>query len=267
MNIYATGTSGTIGRHLSKSTVAFSEDLSGNVISLPQGILRNQGIFIHLAGIVGPKAVEMNPSYAFKVNVAAVEKIGKQLLKSNFRKLLFVSTSHVYKRSNVPIDETYETEPQNVYSEQKLQAEAALSDIFSHSPDRLSIVRVFSVLDWDVEPFTLGGGIKKLADPRSSYLLANCDDVRDFLTPKTIASLLESIGKVDELWGVINLCSSKGRSVGEAARLMLQARGIPVPENRLLSGNSTNPYVVGDNSKLGSYLPGADFNWSPHGYV
>ena len=68
--------------------------------------------------------------------------------------------------------------------EQKLKAEQGISQIFNDSPEKLCIVRVFSVLDWDVADFTLGGGIKKLILPDSDFtwLIVDMSDLGSDLT-------------------------------------------------------------------------------------
>ena len=119
------------------------------------------------------------------------------------------------------------------------------------------------MLDWDVAPFTLGGGIAKLSDKNSDFVLRNGDDVRDFLTPRSIAYILEKLIEEHPLPTVINLCSGAGIAVADAARRMLSDSGYEIPIHRILPGNSANPYMVGDNSKLRKVLQNIDLGWSP----
>jgi hypothetical protein len=44
-----------------------------------------------------------------------------------------------------------------------------LLELFERDLTKLCIVRVFSVLDWDVAPFTLGRAIAKLIDDNSKF--------------------------------------------------------------------------------------------------
>ena len=71
-------------------------------------------------------------------------------------------------------------DPVGAYAEQKIEAEQAVVEVFKETPEKLCIVRVFSVLDWDVADFTLGRAIKNLTIPSSNFKLPNSDDVRDF---------------------------------------------------------------------------------------
>jgi nucleoside-diphosphate-sugar epimerase len=153
--------------------------------------------------------------------------------------------------------------PSNVYAEQKLEAEKEISLIFQDCLEKLCIVRVFSVLDWDVAEFTLGGGIKKLISDDSDFKLNFVDDIRDFLTPYSIANSLISITKEALLTGIVNLSTGVGLTVKDAAKIMLEGSGYKLPANRIISGNSDYPHVVGDNSKLKAALPDLNLKWSP----
>jgi nucleoside-diphosphate-sugar epimerase len=263
VTIYATGTSGTIGKHLQDKVEQLKIELGTQDFELPAQVYESDNCLLHLAGLVGPQLVEKDPEYSYRVNVASTERLGRQFLKSSSSRLIYVSTSHVYQTSLNVIKESDPVLPQNKYAQQKREAEAALLDIFSQAPERLCIARVFSVLDWDVAPFTLGGGIAKLSDKTSSYVLNNCDDVRDFLTPQTIAGVLLNISGCHDLSGIVNVCSSQGTTVGDAARRMLTGSEIEVPEDRMKPGFSFNPYVVGDNSKLLAAIPSLDLSWAP----
>ena len=90
--------------------------------------------------------------------------------------------------------------------------------------------------------------------------------MRDFLTPKLIAHILMKIAHNASIFGIVNLSSMRGTTIREAARKMLTESGFEFPSARMLSGNSTRPYMVGDNSKLISYFPNLKLNWQPSIY-
>jgi nucleoside-diphosphate-sugar epimerase len=263
MTIFATGITGTIGRHLRDSAISLNLDLASKYSKFEEKLFKPGDSYLHLAGIVGPANVEKDPGYSFRVNVEGVIQLGEEFLKSSYGKFVFVSTSHVYSASECPISETHLTNPRNLYSQQKLIAELALLEMFSASPDRLCVVRVFSVLDWDVAPFTLGGGIRKLMDEKSDYVLTNCDDIRDFLTPRKIAETLARICETPALSGLVNLCSGEGITVGQAAKEMLGPNMSLQALARMRAGQSDCPTIVGDNTKLRKALPDLDLRWSP----
>jgi UDP-glucose 4-epimerase/GDP-4-dehydro-6-deoxy-D-mannose reductase len=261
--LYSTGLSGTIGKHLPSDVRALNINLASNKSYFNELELEENSNILHLAGIVGPTEVTRDLQDSQNVNIRGTKLLAKHFLANCEGIFTYVSTSHVYAPSEELISETSPLAPSNVYAEQKLQAEIELQSIFAQYPERLCIIRVFSVLDWDTAPFTLGGGIRKLAEKSSDFVLNNASDVRDFLTPRAVARALHEITTKNRISGVLNLCSGVGTSVGSAARRMLSEGGIEVNENRFSWGNSSNPFVVGDNSRLKSAMPHLDLTWMP----
>ena len=261
--LYSTGLTGTIGKHLPDDVRAINIDLTSNGPAFNELNLEKESNILHLAGIVGPTEVSRDIQHSQNVNIRGTKLLAEQFLVSCEGIFTYVSTSHVYAPSEELISETSALAPSNIYAEQKLQAEIELQTIFAQHPERLCIVRVVSVLDWDTAPFTLGGGIRKLAEKSSDFVLNNASDVRDFLTPRTVARALHEITTKDRISGILNLCSGVGTSVGSAAKRMLSEAGIEVDENRFSWGNSSNPFVVGDNSRLKSAMPHLDLIWKP----
>jgi UDP-glucose 4-epimerase/GDP-4-dehydro-6-deoxy-D-mannose reductase len=259
--LYSTGVRGTIGKHLPTAVIPIKLDLSLEKKNFAGLHFESNSNLLHLAGIVGLSEVSKNIEYARSVNVEGTKNLAQEFIKKCDGVFYFVSTSHVYSPSNEIIEETNPVTAANIYAEQKLEAETLLQELFKLQPDRLCIIRIFSVLDWDVAPFTLGGAIKKLTD--SDFTLTNSSDVRDFLTPKTIGNALYEIATGPFQIGMINLCSSSGISVGEAAKRMLRESGFDVDESKFSWDSGTNPYVVGDNSRLKSIHPNLELSWEP----
>jgi nucleoside-diphosphate-sugar epimerase len=261
--IFATGKTGTIGKYFDKNVLDLKINLAGMsksnyVFALDQG-----DIVIHAAGIVGNTLINADPKRAYDINVVGTKRLAEHALKSNVTKFVYISSSHVYAHSDNKLDELSPTDPTTIYAEQKLKSEEELLGIFRNDLSKLCIIRVFSVLDWDVKDFTLGGGIKKLTIPDSNYSLNNTLDVRDFLTPKQIAKAIVSISTHDQLSGIVNLCSGIGIPIEVAAQIMLSGRNFKLPEDRIERTNSQVPFLVGDNYRLISYLPNLDLVWKP----
>ena len=259
--IYATGVSGTIGRHLPTDVIPVNLNLSSNKEEFASVDFERNANLLHLAGVVGPSAVLRDIGYARSVNIDGTEYLAQEFLKKCDGIFYYISTSHVYAPANNLLSESSPLSPANIYAEQKLEAETLLESIFALEAHRLCIIRVFSVLDWDVAPFTLGGAIRKLID--SDLILSNSSDVRDFLTPKSIAAAVYAIATAQTQSGIINLCSASGISVGEAAKKMLRESGFEVAEERFSWESGPNPYVVGDNSRLKSLHPHLSLSWQP----
>jgi nucleoside-diphosphate-sugar epimerase len=261
--IYTTGSSGTIGKHLPTGVRSIALDLSSeNQKFTTLGFETNSNL-LHLGGVVGPSEVLNDVEYARSVNIRGTSLLAQEFRRKSSGVFYFISTSHVYAPSSNLISEEAALAPSNLYAKQKLEAEALLQDIFELEPRRLCIVRVFSVLDWDVAAHTLGGALRKVVQLDPDFKLSNCSDVRDFLTPKSVALALSEIAAANTQSNVLNLCSGVGISVGEAARRMLSESGFEIPEEKFLWGQSTNPYLVGDNSRLLSLHPTLKLTWHP----
>lgn len=258
--IFATGKSGTIGRYLPKEVEYFGLDLSSKIL---EDRFEPDSDLIHLAGIVGNKAVTSDLGKSAKINVEGTAWLAERFLEQSSGVFYYISSSHVYSPSESKITESHPIMPNNNYAEQKLRAETELKSLFATIPNRLSVIRVFSVLDWETSDETLGGGIRKLADKDAQYVMNSADDIRDFLTPRKIADVLYRIAINGQCPRVLNLCSGNGTTVGYAARRMLSESDFDVPEERILGGNSINPIVVGDNSELIKLLPRLDLSWQP----
>ncbi len=261
--LFSTGVSGTIGKHLPKDVIPIRVNLATKDRLIRKIELDNDSNLIHLAGIVGPSEVLKDIKYARAVNIDGTENLVTGFLDKSQGNFYYISTSHVYRFSSTPISESSLVGPTNIYAEQKLETELLLQKIFKPFPERLTIIRVFSVLDWDVAPYTLGGAIRKLTHTHSDFILANASDVRDFLTPKTIAQTIYEIAAKGTQFGVVNLCSGTGISVGNAAKIMLIGSKFEIPESKFSWVQSANPYIVGDNTRLLSRHPSLQLTWKP----
>lgn len=265
LRILATGTTGTIGKHFFGAT-PLPVNLLDTFNSIEQSLFTPSSVILHAAGIVGDKNVSKDINNSRKINIEGTRTLAKISQDKAVARFVYVSSSHVYAPSNSLLSESSEISQAGPYAEQKFEAEQVLVDVFKDTPDKLCIVRVFSVLDWDVADFTLGGAIRNLLISNSDNKLLNSDDIRDFLTPKLVANVLMKIANNESTSGIINLSSMRGTTILEAARKMLTESGFEFPSERVLSGNSTRPYMVGDNSKLISYFPNLKLNWQPSVY-
>jgi len=258
---YATGTSGTIGRYLPRKFHRVNADLSSEN-SINKIAFEKNSRVLHLAGIVGTEQVKKDVDLAYRVNVQGSLRLAQKFLDSDGDLFVYVSSSHVYQGSEERIIEESPINPLSTYAEQKVAVEVGLQEMFSECAGKLSIVRVFSILDWDTKPFTLGGAVKKIRDQQDGVYIRNSDDVRDFTTPRNAAVVLQTITDI-RLNGITNLCSGIGRSVSAAVTEMLKSSSCEVPDGVIIPGNSDIPYLVGNPSRLTSAVPYIKLNWEP----
>jgi nucleoside-diphosphate-sugar epimerase len=264
--IFATGTSGTIGKHFGSRVSKIAIDLENMEKSFTIPDLESKDSILHTAGIVGSINVSAIPDKSHAINVVGSSKLAKYARDKNINRFVFVSSAHVYTSSDLILDENSSIGPITMYAKQKLEAERNIIKIFEGVQEKLCIVRIFSVLDWDVSDFTLGGAIKQLTELNSQSILRNIDDVRDFLTPNQVANALIAIVNEPSLAVIVNLCSGVGTSVLNATQKMCESSGVKFPAERMMKGNSDNPYMVGSNLKLTSHIPGLDLNWTPSNF-
>jgi nucleoside-diphosphate-sugar epimerase len=263
MRVIVTGHTGTIGKHLSDEFIKSGISLMN--VSETLGAKSNyaDAAIIHLAGIVGPAQVAHDLTKSYEVNVINTLEFAQKSLELGVTRFVFASTSHVYAKFSGAISEDHMIEPQNLYAEQKVQAEIGLKNLFLSSPAELVILRIFSVLDWDCKDYTLGGLFRRIAGGDENLSIRNADDERDFLTPKSIAKIIEKITFQAGMSGVWNLSSGTPVSVREAAIRMLTDTLGEKLSDRMISGQSDSPRIIGNNQKLHKALPEADLSWTP----
>lgn len=261
--VYGTGLTGTIGRFLPKSYIDLNIRLESDFNLNHVDTLEDSSI-IHLGARVGSSLVEGDLSYSHLVNVDGSIRLGSEALERNVRKFLYISSSHVYEPTSIRIDESMPTKPWSNYGLQKLQAENALRNIFRNFPEKLLILRVFSLLDWEMPYGTLGYLIEKIAIGKSNGIVNFSDDIRDFLAPYQVANLISKIVGTSE-YGTYNICSGEGRSIHDAAiRMMSSASEYSFElRKRLIKGNSAVPNIVGNNSNFQKVFSLTIPSWSP----
>lgn len=260
--IFATGTTGTIGQYLRNCARPMHIKLERD-FELPTDLLASADFaLIHLAAIVGERAVTKNIELAHQINVTATRRLAEKCIESGVKKFVYVSTSHVYRSSVNVLDENCETYPNTKYSEQKRLAEIAVLDAFKEMPERLVVARIFSILDWGTPEFTLGGAVLKLLNGEINNINSGLD-LRVFLTPQKVACILMEVAKCDQLFGIVNICGSNPISIAEAVGRMLSESGRPDLIARVISETSSNPIIVGSNKKLLEALPHLELSWTP----
>jgi nucleoside-diphosphate-sugar epimerase len=262
MKVIATGLSGTIGKKVDKDiepaqVVLGSEKLSDYFISNHTPVT-----LIHLGGIVGEAKVSEDLTYSKLINVDETFKLACEVIENFGGRFIHISSSHVYGPAQSALSEISPYNPQSNYATQKMLAEQLLLNHFGENHEKLLILRVFSVLGWDVSGFTLGGAVNRILSG-SSELVTNSDDVRDFMTPTSIAKSISVIAKDSQISGIFNLCVGQGITVGEAVRSMFKVKNFQEHPNQIQRGTSSAPQIIGDNTKLMKTGIDLDLKWDP----
>lgn len=263
MKVFATGASGVIGRYLpeSVSPLSYSRFLG----DWPAGINPElQGAtVIHLAGIVGERAVRTDEKEARWVNVLSLPGFVQWCAASGVERIVYVSSGHVYGGNHcIPIPETTPVSPVNRYGELKAEAEGVIELQASRLGLPFGILRPFSILGQDMPPFSLYGAIQRAA--QGGEMLAFSEDVRDFADPRDLAGAIHqaatSTGLFDQK--IVNICTGNQTSVRQAAEALSKTWGADVHALKFDGNTSTFPYLVGDPTRMLSAL-GSGTNLRP----
>ena len=262
MRLIATGLSGTIGRKLDKDIWPAQLVLGSGKLSdhFDKRILPIS--LIHLGGIVGEPKVSLDLSHSKNINVNETLKLAQEVVEDFKGRFIHISTSHVYGPEQSALSEKSPYNPQSNYALQKMLAEKSLLDYFGENHPDLVILRVFSVLGWDMADFTLGGAVKRILSG-SNESISNSDDVRDFMTPTSVARAISVIARDTQFSGVYNLCTGTGITVGEAVRSMFKIKNFQERPNQIQLGKSNAPQIVGDNKKIINTRLDLDLKWDP----
>jgi len=265
---FATGTSGTIGRYLQREVTPIrvnllnEKEIKNWFLNSKRSVIDSQ--LIHLAGIVGANAASRNPLLSEQINVSATVSLAENFLNNGGGRFIFVSSSHVYRWKESLISEEDPLEPQTLYAEQKLRAEVNLLELFNGHLQKLLILRVFSILDFDGKPYTLGGRVATSVRNQTPLFVENANEVRDFLTPTSVANILHDCSTHASLSGIFNICTQKATSVREAILQMI-SQAPQFHEKVHFVDSQTPTTIIGSNHKLLNLMPNlsSKLNWSP----
>ena len=259
MTVYATGKTGTIGRKLSNQVKNLEIDLAEDSSTWDFRKINETSSVIHLAGVVGEAAVRSDLEYSKKINVEATKQLANILCEKHISQLTYVSTAHVYGYSENELDESSALNPIGHYSEQKLNAENILLNIFKNSSTKLVIIRVFSLLDYGMKSSTLGGAVEELLNGQIRKI-ENGDDIRDFLTPVQVARIIENISVSNMRYSIYNVCSGAGLTVRQAVQFMTNEKFANINKH-INSNNTPISKIVGRNQRLRESFPDLDVTW------
>lgn len=259
--IYFTGKSGTIGQHISDDLVPISINLASEYKDFQSLNFKSNDSVLHLAGIVGNQKVGKDIQFAKKVNVDGTIKLAKTAIAKNVSKFVFISSSHVYAPTDDDISESHQISSKSHYSAQKIDAENLLFKEFEDFPEKLLVVRLFSILDLNTSEESLGGAIRRIKTGQSESLISNPDHIRDFLTPRQAAKALELMTRNPNMHGLVNLCTGEGTTIKEATLRLMELNNSDYHDRLFESSKGAASRMVGSNNKLIKLDPNLQLRW------
>lgn len=251
--LVVTGSTGSIGRHIPQSFVPL-RTLNRQIDDIIRELRSLLSVYtvdlLHLAAVVGENKFIENKAQALHVNITLTEKLATEILHTANSRFHLVSSGHVYGSYSFPCLESFQCNPLSLYAGSKYRAEVLSLDIFRNDLDRLRIYRTFSVLGRNLSSDSLYGAIMRCVASLGKFRIANSDDIRDFLSPTQVATLLSKliVSKSDK--SIINVCSGIPRTVREACLEFARVENLNSDVLCFDSGVSRIPYLVGDPSLL-----------------
>jgi nucleoside-diphosphate-sugar epimerase len=255
LGIAATGTSGSIGRHL-QGVDPLNFRLPNKEINMQNELVRvNCTTLIHLAAITNPELVAKDVARSDSINVDSSVSLIRAFIKVGGKRFIFASTSHVYGPQMIGhfSSESDNPNPISLYSQQKLRAERAITEIAEQNEIDLIIVRIFSVFGPSMAQYYLAGTVLNQLGKRVSYpTISNSEDVRDFSQPSWVAKKLKEFCGLEKSGTLVcNIASGTPTSIREK---VLQEN--PNWPSASFDGRQSNlPWLVGSNLRLKELLP------------
>lgn len=244
MTIYLTGSTGSVGRHLS-----YLKSLNVNLLEHEKNIRKElskcrPNVVIHLAAITDHKEIDKNPELSREVNVVGTKKLFDAFLSSGGKKFVFISSGHVYGKTEFGtyLTETDDINPISNYAAQKAEAESYLLEKSKESDVQIVILRVFSVAGPNMANHYFAS---KILNSQSFEPVHNALDVRDFLPVSMAAKMIYSAAETSkDLPAILNVCS------GVPVRIKDKIFDLnPTwPPNTFIDSHSELPWLVGNPS-------------------
>ena len=187
----------------------------------------------HLAAVSAVGASWSDPRDAFEVNVLGSYNIFEAVMKMTFPpRILNVSTSQVYARSESPLKETDRVSPDNPYAATKAMAELLTVQYTRSSSGGITTVRPFNHTGPGQLPiFVLSSIAKQFAEIKLGVrppvlALGNIDAKRDFTDVRDVVRAYKMVIDSGIPGEVYNVCSGTAVGLREVVDLFRKSTGI-----------------------------------------
>lgn len=228
MRIGLTGARGVLGRRLVDALTGLENEVlpyPGDVrdANAVQGWVDGLDVVVHAAALVPVTTVKDRLDDAISVNVGGTANIAKSAARTPGCRMVYLSSSHVYKPQSEPLPEEAQTGPTSHYGLTKLQGEAWVQSLV---PDHL-IIRIFSYFDSrQSPPFLIPSLSQQIqqAPTNAGIDLAGADCVRDLIDGRWIARVGAALIN-KQATGTINCGTGDGISVLEVAQFLAKIHG------------------------------------------
>jgi len=247
-----TGSTGILGSTISRyfknnKIIFFKKDITKSKI-VNDWIKKNDfDLIFHFAAIVPLNIVNKNKKYALSVNYHGTKNLINAINNYTKKKVwfFFSSTSHVYAKGKIKVNEKSPKIPINYYGYTKLLAENYI--IKNKKNYEFCIGRIFSFSSIkQKKSFLIPSLVNKiLISKNKNVYIENSSSVRDFLTVEEICNAITKLAKKNKR-GIYNICSSNGVEIIKIVNFLNRFKRKKI---KIIS-NKKNDFLVGDNSKI-----------------
>ena len=240
MKILVTGGSGFIGTNLIAALneaghTVFNYDLKQGFDILDYGLLRTKAAgmdaIIHLAAKVKVQECEQNPAETIITNTIGTENVLRAAVETSVKKVLIASSAAIYgNNQSLPLEESTQAMPINVYGLSKAAAEKIAASFFEKHGQKTNCFRIFNVYGPHQDASSQYSAVIPIF---ISHAMRNEDltiygdgtQTRDFIFIKDVvgafsASLQSDFGEI-----VVNIASGMPVSVLELAQKIISLSG------------------------------------------
>lgn len=189
-------------------------------------ITRGVECIIHSAGL-NAQDCEKSIEDAFTVNVINFERLIKAAIDNGVKKLIYLSTAHVYGELEGNIDETTPLKAVHPYGASKKSAEDVLKYYGKKGGLDFTILRLSNVIGAPVSgnktcwSLLVNDLCKQIVDNKNIVLKTNGEQCRDFLTMEDFLLALENLLDIKVLNNsIFNIGSQSSMSVFDMAILI-----------------------------------------------
>ncbi len=166
-NILVTGGSGFVGSHMVKKfaennnhVIVFDimeprypldsnvEYIKGDIFNIDsvQKVVNQADIIVHLVGLADSGIAQKNPQKSFLLNVVSLQNILEAARIAGNKKMVFPSSAAVYGiTEDLPIKESFQPEPTNIYSWHKVLCEKMVQSYQKNYGINYVILRFFNI--------------------------------------------------------------------------------------------------------------------------
>ena len=243
MRVFVTGGAGFIGTHLCKKLASlhkvtvydnFSNSnrenfpVMENVTLIVGDILdnsklldsmKNHDVVIHLAAKTDVIDSIHNPDNTFQTNVQGSQNVLDSCKFNNISKIIVISSASVYQNSDKPVNETSIVEPLSPYGQSKLDMEK----ITMQSKIDYTILRLFNVYGDGHTSGVITNFKKNILENKPLIIFGDGKAIRDFIHIDDVVNGI--IISIKSKFGIYNIASGNGTSIGDLAKLFIQLSG------------------------------------------